>query len=251
MKLTSGGRTECGPRAMNQDWLDWNLPLGFFVVADGMGGHNAGEVASRMAVDTIRDFLAESAAPADLTWPFGIDPEQSTEANRLLSAVRLANQRIYDEGSRNAEREGMGTTVVVLLIVEGQATLVSVGDSRIYLWRKAELRQLTNDDTWLAAVLGHEDADRTDASHPLKHVLTAVVGTREDVHPLAVVVPVETGDRFVLCTDGVHGRLDRAALSEVMAGGGTADELAARLVSQALARRTHDNATALVVAVDA
>lgn len=250
MKLTSGGRTECGPRAMNQDWLDWDLPLGFFVVADGMGGHNAGEVASRLAVETIREFLAESAAGEDHTWPFDFDPEQSREANRLLCAIRLANQRIYDEGSRNAACEGMGTTVVVLLISEGQATLVSVGDSRIYLWRDGELRQLTHDDTWLAAVLGHEDADRTDSSHPLKHVLTAVVGTREDVHPLAVVLPVEAGDRFVLCSDGVHGRLDRAALGQIIADGGSAEELAARLVSEALARRTHDNATALVVAVE-
>ncbi len=250
MNLTAGGRTDCGPRALNQDWLDWNLSLGFFVVADGMGGHNAGEVASQLAVETIRDFLAESVARGDQTWPFPFDPKQTEEANRLLCAVRLANRRIYAEGTKHAALEGMGTTVVVLLLSEGLATLVSVGDSRIYLWRRGALRQLTHDDTWLAAVLGHEDADRTDSSHPLKHVLTAVVGTKEDIHPLAIEVPLETGDRFVLCTDGVHGRLDQTALSDVMAGGGSAEELATRLVSESIARRTTDNATALVVAVD-
>lgn len=251
MNLTAGGRTDCGPRAMNQDWLDWSLPLGFFIVADGMGGHNAGEVASHLAVETIRDFLSDSAAHGDLTWPFDFDPEQTTEANRLLCAVRLANRRIYGEGARHAALEGMGTTVVALLVAGQHATLVGVGDSRVYLWRQGTLRQLTHDDTWLAAVLGHADADRTDASHPLKHVLTAVVGTKEDIHPLAIELLLEPGDRLVLCSDGVHGRLDQTALGDLMARGGGPEELAVRLVSESIARRTSDNATALVVAVDA
>ncbi len=234
---------------MNQDWLDWSLQLGYFLVADGMGGHNAGEVASHLAIESVRDFLVQSA-DADITWPFGFDPQQSDRANRLLSAVRLANRRIYGEGAKHAALEGMGTTVVALLVDDDRATLVGVGDSRIYLWRGGTLRQLTHDDTWLAAVLGHDDADRTDASHPLKHVLTAVVGTKEDIHPLAIELTLQASDRLVLCSDGVHGRLDQTAIGDLLAGGGSPEVLAARLVAESLARRTNDNATALVVAVD-
>ncbi|HZB25268.1 MAG TPA: protein phosphatase 2C domain-containing protein, partial [Vicinamibacterales bacterium] len=96
---------------MNQDWLAWDPGLGLFVVADGMGGHNAGEVASHLAVQTIVDFVAESAS-GDLTWPFTYEPALSPESNRLLTAVRLANQRIYAQGCAEIGMEGMGTTVV-------------------------------------------------------------------------------------------------------------------------------------------
>ncbi len=250
MKLTAGGRTDSGPRPINQDWLDWDLSLGLFVVADGMGGHNAGEVASHLAVQTIRDFVTESAGASDLTWPFDFDPRQSVDANRLTTAVRLANRRILGEGTRHSALEGMGTTVVAVLVADDVATLASVGDSRIYRWRGGTLTQLTSDDTWLAAVLGHADADKTDSSHPLKHVLTSVVGTKEDLRPDAIVTEVERGDRLVLCSDGVHGRLDADAIGGLMARGGGAEALAAALVEEALARRTSDNATALVIAAD-
>ena len=167
---------------MNQDWLEWDLDLGLFVVADGMGGHNAGEVASHLAVEAIRDFVVESAS-GDLTWPFTYEPAYSPESNRLLTAVRLANRRIYEQGCAHTAMEGMGTTVVAVLAAGDQVALVSVGDSRIYRWRDGALEQMTNDDTWLATVMGVPDDSRTESNHPLKHVLTSVVGTREDLRP--------------------------------------------------------------------
>jgi PPM family protein phosphatase len=234
---------------MNQDWLDWDLSLGLFVVADGMGGHNAGEVASHLAIEAIRNFVAESAS-GDLTWPFSYEPAYSPESNRLLTAVRLANRRIYEQGCAHSALEGMGTTVVAVLAVGGQAALVSVGDSRIYRWREGALAQLTNDDTWLATVMGLPDDSRTESNHPLKHVLTSVVGTREDLRPSSREEALRPGDRFVLCSDGIHGRLDAAAIADVVNAGGTPDEMAGALVDEALTRRTSDNATALIIAVD-
>jgi protein phosphatase len=250
MNLTVGGRTECGPRALNQDWLEWDVALGLFVLADGMGGHNAGEVASHLAVKTIHEFIEDSARPGDLTWPFAYDPAQSVNANRLLTAVRLANRRIFAEGIRDSALEGMGTTVVALVVEGDRATLVSVGDSRIYRWRAGDVMQMTIDDTWLAAVLGHADADRTDSSHPLKHVLTSVVGTRDDIHPTAREEIVQVADRFLLCSDGVHGRLDRPAIGEILGRAGSAQDLASTVVAEAVSRRTTDNATAIVIAID-
>lgn len=249
MELTIAGRTETGPRALNQDHFGWWADLGLVVVADGMGGHNAGEVASHLAVDTIHDFVSESAHGTDITWPFGIQVDASIELNRLMTAVRLANRRVFGEGAKHAALSGMGTTVVAVLISGTRASLVSVGDSRIYRWRGGELEQLTADDTWLASVLGPDGAAAADPSHPLRHVLTSVVGTRDDVKPSARDEDLEPGDTLVLCTDGVHGRLDAEAVARVLRSRATPEAQAEGLVEEALARGTSDNATALVVTV--
>jgi protein phosphatase len=235
---------------LNQDWLAWDLDLGLFVVADGMGGHNAGEVASHMAVEAIRAFVADSAGKTDLPWPFTYDGTLSIGANRLLTAVRLANRRIYDAGSAHAAFDGMGTTVVALLATGSSAALVSVGDSRIYRWRGGRLQQLTCDDTWLSVVMGLHDNARAASTHPMRHVLTSVVGTRDDLRPVVREETLEPGDRLVLCSDGIHGRLDIASLEAVLARGGAPEVVAAALVDAALTSGTTDNATALVVSVD-
>lgn len=234
---------------MNQDHYGSWPDLGLFVVADGMGGHNAGEVASHLAVEAIRAFIAESATASDITWPFGLEVKNSIETNRLTTAVRLANRKIYNEGSRSADLSGMGTTVVAVLVVGDRITLASVGDSRIYRLRQGALEQLTKDDTWLASVLGEQQAEDADPQHPLRHVLTSVVGTRDDVKPGSREEQLVAGDRFVLCTDGVHGKLDSALLTNLLAAAASAAEGAATLVDEAITRGTSDNATALVIDV--
>ena len=249
MELTVGSRTDVGPRKMNQDHLGWWPELGLYVVADGMGGHNAGEVASHLAVETIRSFIEESSRVSDITWPFGIELKSSIDMNRLTTAVRLANRKIYNEGTKSPELNGMGTTVVAALIVGDRLLLASVGDSRIYRLRQGELEQLTKDDTWLASVLGEKEAEDADQSHPLRHVLTSVVGTKDDVKPAAREEQLKAGDTFVLCTDGVHGKLDSASLTSVLARATTAADHAANLVNEAITRGTTDNATAMVISV--
>jgi len=249
MELTIGSRTDVGPRKMNQDHLGSWPELGLFVVADGMGGHNAGEVASHLAVETIRSFIAESAASADITWPFGIEVKDSIDLNRLTTAVRLANRKIYHEGTKSPDLNGMGTTVVAALVAGDRITLVSVGDSRIYRLRSGNLEQLTKDDTWLASVLGEKQAEDADPQHPLRHVLTSVVGTKDDVKPGSREEQLVAGDRFVLCTDGIHGKLDSASLATLLARASSATDGAETLVNEAITRGTSDNATALVINV--
>ena len=249
MELTIGSRTDVGPRKMNQDYLGSWPELGLFVVADGMGGHNAGEVASHLAVETIRSFIAESAVSADITWPFGLEVKDSIDLNRLTTAVRLANRKIYHEGTKSPDLSGMGTTVVAALVAGDRITLVSVGDSRIYRMRSGALEQLTKDDTWLASVLGEKQAEDADPQHPLRHVLTSVVGTKDDVKPGGREEQLVAGDRVVLCTDGIHGKLDSASLATVLGGASSATEGADKLVNEAITRGTSDNATALVINV--
>ena len=246
MDLTVGSRTDVGPRKMNQDHHGWWPDLGLFVVADGMGGHNAGEVASHMAVETIHGFIHESATTSDITWPFGIELGNSIDTNRLTTAVRLANRKIYHEGSKSPDLSGMGTTVVAALVAGDRITLVSVGDSRIYRLRQGALEQLTRDETWLASVLGAKQAEDADPQHPLRHVLTSVVGTKDDVKPGARQEQLVAGDRFVLCTR-THGKLrfgahERAVRRLVRGGrrGQPANEGS---------RAAGDNATAIVTNV--
>jgi protein phosphatase len=249
MELSAGSRTDVGPRKMNQDHLGSWPELGLYVVADGMGGHNAGEVASHLAVETIHGFIAESARTADITWPFGLELKNSIDVNRLITAVRLANRKIYNEGSSAPELNGMGTTVVAALVAGDKVALVSVGDSRIYRLRNGSLEQLTSDDTWLASVLGAKEAEGADPGHPLRHVLTSVVGTKDDLQPESREEQLQSGDRFLLCTDGIHGRLDNAALAALLSAAATASDGAAKLVNEAITRGTTDNATALVITV--
>jgi len=234
---------------MNQDHHGSWPELGLFVVADGMGGHNAGEVASHLAVETIRNFIAESATAADITWPFGLEVANSIDTNRLTTAVRLANRKIYHEGTKSPDLSGMGTTVVAALVGDGRITIVSVGDSRIYRLRSGALEQLTKDDTWLASVLGEKQAEDADPQHPLRHVLTSVVGTKDDVKPSSREEKLVAGDRYVLCTDGVHGKLDSTALTDLLVRAASASAGAETLVSEAITRGTSDNATALVINV--
>ena len=234
---------------MNQDHHGWWPELGLFVVADGMGGHNAGEVASHMAVEAIYSFIKESASTPDITWPFGIESKYSIDTNRLTTAVRLANRKIYQEGSKAAELSGMGTTVVAVLVAGDRATLVSVGDSRIYRMRNGSLEQLTRDDTWLASVLGEKNAEGADPEHPLRHVLTSVVGTKDDVKPGAREEQLQPGDRLVMCTDGVHGKLDAPAIASILQRATSAADGASNLVNEAITRGTNDNSTALVINV--
>jgi serine/threonine protein phosphatase PrpC len=249
MELTVGSRTDVGPRKMNQDHHGSWPELGLFVVADGMGGHNAGEVASHLAVETIRAFIAESATTPDITWPFGLELKHSIDANRLTTAVRLANRKIYNEGTNSPDLTGMGTTVVAALVAGDRVTIVSVGDSRMYRLREGALEQLTKDDTWLASVLGEKQAEDADPQHPLRHVLTSVVGTKDDVKPEAREEQLVAGDRFVLCSDGVHGKLDSTALMTLLATASSASDGAQTIVTEAITRGTSDNATALVINV--
>src|SRR5262249_52081194 len=119
-------------RETNEDCFLADLELGLFCVADGMGGHNAGEVASRLALDVIREFVQRTDGRTDVTWPFGLDRRVSYDANRLVTAVRLANEQVFSHAEERDDYAGMGTTVVAALIKESRAFYVGVGDSRIY-----------------------------------------------------------------------------------------------------------------------
>ena len=254
MKLTAYGVTHPGRvRPNNEDALLWDVPAGLFVVADGMGGHQAGEVASKMAVETVQSFLEASKGDHDLTWPFGFDPVLSMNANRLVTAVRLANRKVYQAGEDKPDLAGMGTTIVVALVDGSTLTFCGVGDSRIYILTGSALQQITHDDSWVATVLARDpEFDRAQlAHHPMRHVLTNVLGAREDTEVEVGERPIAPGEQLLLCSDGLYGGLDDAAMQILLAGPGRLEELGDRLVATSLERGGTDNITAVLVrAVD-
>lgn len=246
MHLSAGGATNPGPRPANEDSLLVDLDFGLLIVADGMGGHNAGEVASRLAVDAVADFIRATQQGTEITWPFPLNPNQSVAANRVEVALRIANQRVHDAGERDPSCAGMGTTIVAVLVEGDQIVIGHVGDSRAYIWRSGILEQVTEDHTWLNAIdEGQEDL----SNHPLRHVLTNGIGMGPDLTPSVSEAQLKAGDRWLICTDGVHGYLDRETLARIIAGS-SADLAAHEAVRCALGAGTTDNATAIVLNVD-
>jgi serine/threonine protein phosphatase PrpC len=251
--LSAHGTTHPGRRASNEDALLIDAALGLFIVADGMGGHKAGEVASNLAIESIREFIATSGGTRDLTWPYGLDPDLSIDANRLRTAVRLANTRVLEASEARAEYTGMGTTVVAALAGQDRLACVGVGDSRVYVWSRGALKQLTQDDSWVATVLAREPGmtDTALAQHPMRHVLTSVIGARADTEPDVEEREFEPGDVVLLCSDGLHGAMDLAEIATVLGSDAAIEEITARLVQRALARGASDNVTAVVIRRDA
>jgi serine/threonine protein phosphatase PrpC len=248
--VRSFGRSDTGPvRRGNEDGFVVDQSLGLFVVADGMGGHNAGEVASRLALETIAGFIRRSNDEREFSWPCGILPTLSYDGNRLRTAVYLANRRVFRTAESQDEYLGMGTTVVAALASGGRVVIAHVGDSRAYLWRSGVLDQLTRDDSWVATVLAADlTADpQSFANHPMRNVLTNVLGAREDSEVHMQDHAVEPGDVLLLCTDGVHGVLDADAIAPILGRAGEAEKVADALIAAALSRGSRDNMTALIV----
>ena len=252
--LRAYGVTDKGRiRLTNEDCFAIDERLKLCVVADGMGGHNAGEVAARMAVDTVVDFVAERrgdprSALQDLAWPFGFDPSLSEAGNLLRTAIRLANVQIFEASATSDEYAGMGTTIVAALVDGDRLTVGHVGDSRLYLVANNHMRQLTHDDSWMAAVLAQDPGVDPVIllHHPLRSALTNVVGARPrvDVHVVEQILSV--GNVLLLSTDGVHGALEDRCVERLLRDAGDVREIATTLVDVALARGSRDNCTAVV-----
>ena len=248
--LTAHGVSDCGPvRTSNEDAFAVDLEIGLFVVADGMGGHAAGEIASRLAIESISAFMTRSDGEEDLTWPFGFDGSVSAAANRLRTALHLANQRVLRAAASDPAYSGMGSTVVAALFTASSVVVCHAGDSRVYQHANGRLTPLTADDSLLAA-LGGAVALSSDAQaqHPLRNVVTNVLGGDQRLEVHVSERPRGPGTRLLLCSDGVHGVLDDGRIGGILASAADPKSQAERLVAEAIAAGGRDNATALVVA---
>jgi len=231
--LMAHGVTHTGRRSTNEDAMLVEPALGLFVVADGMGGHNAGEVASAMAVRAIHDFITQGP---------------DVDALAVAASLRQANDEILTTAEGSPEYQGMGTTVVAAMLKGDRVVYGSVGDSRLYLWRGGSLTQLTEDDSWINRVLPPEALGTADAlDHPMRHVLTKVVGVRSDLDPTVGDFEFDEGDTMLLCSDGLHGTIGDEAIARTVSRTDPVETIAQSLVDQALAAGSTDNITVVIV----
>ena len=235
-------------RTINEDAFLVDQDLRLFVVADGMGGHHAGDVASRIAVETVLSFMVRSHQP-ECTWPYGIVSTLSLNANRLLTALKVANRRVFRAADASDDYTGMGTTIVAALAGGDRICLGSVGDSRAYVHSARDLVQVTEDDSWLALIAAADPtvSEAVKASHPMRHVLTKALGATPTIDVDVTERAVRAGEQLLLCSDGLHGAMDDSSINAVLSSAASARDAAQRLVQTVLDGPASDNVTALVV----
>lgn len=250
MRVISAGRSDVGlQREHNEDSFALLERHGLFIVADGMGGHLAGDVASKMAVESIGAFF-DSTAREDATWPFHYDPALSAEENRLVTGIKVANKTIYEGSARSAEHRGMGTTVVGILVASGgqRVFIGHVGDSRCYRVRPGRIEQLTQDHSlvneYMRAMPELTEKQREELP---RNVITRALGMTEGVMVDLLAEPVRSGDRFVLCSDGLSTMVSDGEILTTLMAHDDPDAACAELIRRANANGGEDNITAVVV----
>jgi serine/threonine protein phosphatase PrpC len=252
MNFIAAGLSDVGlQREVNEDSYCILPEDSLFLVADGMGGHAAGDVASKMATHTVRQFFKEHSASEDSTWPFHFDPHLSIEENRLSTGIKLANRKICDSSIRHREVQGMGTTLVGILYSEerGKVYIANVGDSRAYRVRKGEIEQLTRDHSLVNdyMLVMPEMTEEQRLGLP-KNVITRALGMQDSVAVDLLNHEPEPGDCYVLCSDGLTGMVTDDGILKIIEDSKTdAEKAAYELVRTANENGGEDNVTVVVV----
>jgi PPM family protein phosphatase len=236
MKRAFAGDTDTGcVRSANQDSFHIDPEGRFFIVADGMGGHAGGEVASQLATEAIKNYL-------ELQW------DSSNPQDLLQEAILLANQAILNDQDANPLRRDMGTTIVIVIFKEDEPWYCHIGDSRLYRLRGAKLEQISEDHTWVAKAVqsGTITADES-RTHPWRHMLMQCLG-REDIKDItALKVDFQPGDRLLICSDGLTEELTNERIASQLKSIRACDQAASALISAAKAKGGRDNITVVII----
>jgi len=246
--LTHPGRV----REANEDSLGAFTSDLFWIVADGMGGHSSGQVASQMAVEHISDFMVRWRRETDFIWPFDTALAHGYPQKCLVNAIRVANVRIYNRAQIDETCESMGTTVVMAHFDETSGMVVAhVGDSRCYRWRSHQLTQLTDDHSLAREMSRIMDLTEADAQAQVgSHIILRALGTDDDVEVDVLVDEPRSGDVYLLCSDGLTDMIDDAFIAQIMGGAAINPTTAVEaLIGAANEAGGLDNISALIVAV--
>ncbi|HZS35614.1 MAG TPA: Stp1/IreP family PP2C-type Ser/Thr phosphatase [Polyangia bacterium] len=250
MKIRYAAKTDVGmKRTHNEDYFSLIEDEQLFIVADGMGGHAMGEVASKMAADTLGEFY-QRTKDEDATWPYKMDRQLSYVENRLVCGIKLANWRIYEAATKDPRCKGMGTTLVSCLVNGDKVYFAHVGDSRGYRIRGDQIKQMTRDHSLLedykeAKPDMSEDEQK---NFPHKNVITRALGMRDTVQVDIKHDSIEDGDTFLLCCDGLSGMIEDKKMADlVLACGGDLEKAVASLVDQANRNGGVDNITVILL----
>lgn len=237
------GITDTGKkRSRNEDSVAVDTEHGLFVVADGMGGHTAGDMASSMAISTVSEFIKRALTDSEITWPFGIDQSVPKGINIISSGIRLANRHIFSEA------KGMGTTMAVLLVQDNRAHICHVGDSRVYRIRNNIIQQITQDHSLVAEEIRRGTIDKEQAkAYALRHVITRAVGIAADIQCDHSVEDLMSGDIFLLCSDGLTGMVDDPEILDTITNSSGIKEAGEKLIQKANEKGGDDNITVILV----
>jgi len=249
LKMEVAGFTHVGmKRSLNEDSYSIAETERLFIVADGMGGHNSGEIASKVAIETVTNFFRATSLDDDLTWPYNLDSGLSMAENRLMVSIRLANARIYEISRKNINFKGMGTTIVSAYLEGGTLFIGHVGDSRAYRFRQGVLTQLSEDHSLLNQTLKYRQMTDEEIAHfPQKNVIVRALGIKEDVKVDLLSHRVERGDTFLLCTDGLSGMLSDEVMQQILTEETSLKQIGATLIRRANEAGGNDNITTVLM----
>lgn len=251
MEIRFGAKTDVGrKRSHNEDNLCFDSELRLYVVCDGMGGQNAGEVASQLGVEVLQKHMREAHFNRHLPLVGEHDRQFSPQTNRLASAIRLANNIIYTAAQNTPGQEGMGTTVVAVVLTGTVLSVAHVGDSRIYLARGDDIQQLTTDHSLVAeqvrrGLLTEEQAEQS----PQKNIITRALGIEETVDVELNEVPLMAGDSVLLCSDGLTRGVKPSEILETIRREPEPAAASERLVELANAAGGEDNTTVVLITI--
>jgi len=254
LKIKAAGFSDTGvKRDSNEDALAVDDSIGLYIVADGMGGHLAGEVASNVAVNIIQknvNHWVTNNSSEDNIFDFP-DSALSRRGNYILSSIKLANRVIHEMSNEYEEYKGMGTTIVVLSIMPSTVIAANVGDSRIYLIRENTIETLSKEHSLVSeqlemGLISKEEAETS----PLRHMLTRNLGSSDTVNADVFEIKPMNNDRFLLCTDGLTDLVSKDEILEIVKNGDDPENLCQQLVSEAKKRGGHDNITVSLIFAD-
>jgi protein phosphatase len=235
LMIDSCGASDPGcVRTNNEDYYLVEPSMGLYLVADGMGGAQAGEHASKLAAETVRDFVAAADGERD--------------PHILVDAFQEANRRVMEKASRDPNMEGMGTTLVAALETKDELLIASVGDSRLYLFENGQLHSITEDQTWVNEVgrrLGLDEESLK--SHPMRHVLTMAIGVSDDLRIHSYALKPVPGMQVLLCSDGLHSVASEQDVERIMASSQSIQEKCQSLIEAARKQGGPDNVTVIIL----
>ena len=243
------GETNVGrKRNHNEDNFALMPEFGLYVVADGMGGHASGEVASKMSIDSIHEFLRETAEDPERTWPYKMDRSKGYDENRLITAVKLANLRIYEAAQRDGKKRGMGTTFVALYAAEEGVFIAHVGDSRCYRFRDGRLEPMTEDHSLLNDYIKMKRLTPEEIENfPHKNVIVRALGMKDTVKVDTRYEAPKAQDTFLLCSDGLAGPVTDPQIAEILGAYPDITAATTKLIEKANENGGPDNITAVLV----
>lgn len=248
MHIEVAGHTHVGmKRNHNEDNLLMLPDERLFCVADGMGGHSSGEIASKIAVDELADFFRLTGKDQDATWPFKMDKTRNYDENRLATGIKLANARIFEMACAESRYRGMGTTIVTVHFAPNAVYVAHVGDSRVYCFRAGALRQVTEDHSLLndylkAKKLTPEEIE----AFPHKNVIVRALGMKGTVQVDLGRVDPQEGDIYLLCSDGLSGMVTDAQIQDILGQHSELEQACTQLIDRANAAGGTDNVTCIL-----